>query len=480
VLTATPAELLEAAVTGASSRTSQHEALNIPAQPLDVLCQQLLGMAAQRPWLVEEAFALVRRAYPFRDLSVQDFDDCLDYLSGRQRDGRLWLPSRLRWTGQEFHIADARTARLLRRNLGTIITEETRAVCFNAEHEAQKAERTDDLSALRVGEVDEAFADRLQPGDRFLLDGRCLEFRRTEGRALVVDETTGRPATPRWLGNGWPLAPELARRLYLLRIQAAEALRDGPDALAHLLRQDYGLGDAATAALVALFQRQECVSEIPDATTCLVEVVPSPGGIDCYVHTPLNRAANDAIARVAVRRLAHRHGRPALSLVADLGFLLAVEDVELTPLDFLTLLQADDFDADLSAAIEDSASLRERFRCVALTGLMLLRHPLGGRPHVGGRAWAERRLFEQVRAAQPDFVLLRQAWREIQEEVIDSATAKAYLEQLPRRTLRWRSLPGPSPLAEGWTQVVTGPVEITESAEEALKRLHAALMGEGA
>jgi ATP-dependent Lhr-like helicase len=428
-------------------------------------------MAAQRPWLTDEAFDLVHRAWPFRDVSRRDFDDCLNYLSGVQRDGRSWLPARLRRDGDEFRITDARTARLLRRNIGTILAEQTRSVCL------RNVEPADGDALVPVGHVDEAFADRLQSGDRFLLDGRCLEFRHVEGNTLVVDEVTGRPATPRWAGGGWPLAPELAHRLYFLRTQAAEALREGPALLQRLLRDDYGLGNAATAALVEFFQLQECVSEIPDATTCLVEVVSAAAGLDYYVHTPLNRAANDALARVLARRLVRDHGRTALSMVADLGFLLAVEGDELDPKDFLNLLSLDAFESDLAEAVTDSAALRERFRCVAFTALMLLRNPLGKKRRVGGQGWAERRLFEQVRDADEDFVLLRQARREVHEAVIDVAAARAYLAQMPARCLRWRRLSEPSPFAEGWTQAVTGAIERAESPTEILLRLHAALMG---
>src|SRR5262249_1655659 len=93
-LTATPAELLEPAVTAAAGRSMQCEALRVPAFPLDVLCQQLLGMASHHLCLPDEAFSLVRRAYPFRDLPRADFDACMNYLSGRHADGREWLPAR--------------------------------------------------------------------------------------------------------------------------------------------------------------------------------------------------------------------------------------------------------------------------------------------------------------------------------------------------------------------------------------------------
>jgi ATP-dependent Lhr-like helicase len=484
VLTATPAELLEAAVTGAAGHSAQYEPLRVPAHPLDVLCQQLLGLAAQRPWTAAAAFALVRRAYPYRDLPRPDFDDCLDYLSGRHRDGRPWLPARLRWEGNVFTLCDGRTARLVRRNLGTIIADEPRPVLLRRLQiadcrlhiEGGQSAICNLQSAIPVGHVDDPFADRLRPGDRFLLDGRCLEYRGTSGRALLVDEVAGRPLVPRWGGEGWPLSADLARRLYLFRDRAAEALRDGPAALAGLLRREYGLGGKAVAALVAYFQRQECVSEIPDPTTCLVEVVAGAAGTDYYVHTPLSRAGNDALARVAVLRLVRDRGRASAAMVADLGLLLSVAgSVELTPAELRGLLGARDFEADLDRALAESDTLRERFRRAALTGLMLLRNPLGRRRLVGGRDWAERRLFHQVCAADPDFVLLRQAHREVCQEVVDAGAARAFVEDLPRCTLRCRRLGRASPFAEGWTQAGPGPAEAVESPEEALRRLHAAL-----
>ncbi len=477
VLTASPAELIEAAVTGASGRSAQYEPLRVPACPLDVLCQQLVGMAARGSETADDAFGLVRRAYPYRDLPRAEFDACLDYLSGRRSsplapsgrgaggEGEQWLPPRLTWSGDRFRLVDERTARLLRRNLGTIVADEPRAVRL-----------TDGAS---VGDLDEPFAERLQPGDRFLLDGRCLEYRRSEGNNILVEEVIGRPAVPRWGSGGAALSTELARRLYLLRGRAAEALRRGPDALAVLLRDDYGLDGAAAVALAAYFEAQERVSEVPDTGHLLIEVVPRQGAADCYLHTPLNRAGNDAVTRVVVHRLARDRGRAVHSLVADLGFHVSFAGGEPAPDEWRTLLAADGFDADLAEALRDSPALRERFGRVALTGLMLLRNPLGGRPRVGGHDWGERRLFDQVRSAEPDFVLLRQAEREVRAEVCDAEAARGFADELPRTTIRCRRLPRVSPFVEGWTQVAPGPAEAVASPAEALQRLHAALTGSG-
>jgi len=470
VLTETPAALLEAAVTAASGRLVQLEPLTIPQHPLDVLCQHLLGMAVQSCWSPEDAFTLVRQAYPYRDLTRSDFDACLDYLSGRHSDGRTWLPARLRWENGEFTVADQRTIRLLRRNSGTIVADENRSVRLQDEERDPFAPLAPRFSPL-IGEVDELFADRLQPGDRFVLDGRCLEYQRKDGSALLVSEVAGRPQAPRWPGSGWPLSAELARRLYLFRVQAAEALRDGPECLANLLQAEYALNGHAVQVLVELFTLQDTISEIPDHDACLIECVRTEIGAEYYVHTPLNRAGNDALARVLCLRLTRDRGLKVTVLAADLGFLLSVHARrDIAAGQWYELLSATNFDADLDAALRESNLLRECFRRNALIGLMLLRNPLGRRRRVGGRDWAERCLFDQVAAADADFVLLRQARREVCESCAAEA-ARDFLAAMPKLSLRCRWLARPSPLVENWTHTGVTATDAPALPAEALQAL---------
>src|SRR5206468_2006526 len=107
-----------------------------------------------------------------------------------------------------------------------------------------------------------------------------------------------------------------------------------------------------------------------------------------------------------------------------------------------------------------SEALRERFRRAALVGLMLLRNPWGGRRKVGGREWADRRLFERVREIDPQFVLLQQALRETKQA--DDAVRR-WVQRLPQLTLRCRCLAEPSPFAKEWSPVREGPAETLET-----------------
>jgi ATP-dependent Lhr-like helicase len=440
ILTAGPGALFEAVATVASGKSSQCERLRLPVHPLDVLCQHLLGMAAVQPWTADEAYALVRKAACYKNLPRRDFDDCLDYLAGRTRDGNVWFPVRLAagsatltWT-----VRDAKTVHGLRRSIGSILTEETRRVVVGEEIANRKLQIA---NCQLVGEVDAMFGDQLQPGDRFLLDGRCLELRRQVRQTLLVEEVFGRPPAPHWSGNGWALSSELAERLFLLRAQMAETLRDNPATFGQILLHDYGLPPAAVAQLAEYFEQQEALSEVPDGSSLLIETVRRDHGWEYYGHTPLNRSENDALMRVAVLRLMRRHGRRALSLVTDLGFLLVLlgkEDV--TAEHWRTLLSAEEFETDLSLALDGSDILREQFRCVAQTGLLVPRNPR--------RQWVANRLC----VVDSDFVLMRQARREL----CHADAARDFVERLPRMRVRCRRLAELSPFAMSWGRTQPG------------------------
>lgn len=449
VLTSSTSELLEATVTAAAGREGQIERLRIPPQPLDVLCQHLAGMAMTESWSPAEALNLVRRAHPYRELSDADFYRCLDYLSGRHADGSAWLPSRLAWTDDgRFTIASEALAKLLRRNLGTIVSDEPRAIRLLTEENGEEKKTA-------LGTLDELYADRLQPGDRFLLGGRPLEYRRRDRAALLVREAGGQPAPPRWVSGGIALPAELVRRLFLFRAEAGEVLRDGPDALAAWLRTHYNLEAPAIDELTRYLSLQESVSEIPDDRVLLVESIRHDAGIEYVLHTPLPRAANEAIARLLTLRMACDHH--VESLAADLGVLLYVRGH--APIDVAAwrrLLSPDACQTDIETALHGGWLVRERFAAVATTGLMVLRHPIGGRRKVGGPDWAQRRLFDQIRSADPDFLLLRQAERETAAEVCDAAQAAVYLGELAHKMIRCRWLSEPSPFAAGWLHDSTG------------------------
>src|SRR6185437_10811055 len=80
-----PSDLLEQAVLAREMAAGRVEEIRVPINCLDVLAQQVVAMTAVEPWEVPALYALVRRAYPYRDLSPQAFEAVLEMVSGRYR-----------------------------------------------------------------------------------------------------------------------------------------------------------------------------------------------------------------------------------------------------------------------------------------------------------------------------------------------------------------------------------------------------------
>lgn len=428
------ADLLEACVTREAGRSGQLDPLRVPKAPLDVLCQQLVGMAAARSWAAAEAWHLVRNAYPYRDLSLEAFASCLDYLSGFSPASQS--APRIRWEDGRFRLFSRRTLRMYRTNVGVVGDEEVRSVRLT--------------SGQDLGALNEEFASGLQPGDRFLLAGGCYEVARQAGREITVLPAGGLPRFTRWQGGLWRTPQGLAESIWHFRQQGREILL-GSD-----IPMSPNESDAA-AALRNFLEAQETVSQIPDDTAVLVEVTGAEDeGLLYSFHLPLAQPGCEAVGRVVAYRL-----RARLRVAGLLGLTVAVPRPEpLSEAELVSALDPAGFREDLERALLGTTALAEQFRRTACNGLMLLRKPLGRRRTVGGRHWAGRRLFHWLRFADPHFPLLRQAIQDTFLGVCDVESAERCLRRLRERPLLVRRLDKLSPFAEAWEaqRLMFGPL----------------------
>ncbi|MEO6811411.1 MAG: helicase-related protein, partial [Isosphaeraceae bacterium] len=372
ILAATPAELAGAAVTAKAAREGRVEPLRPIEAPLDVLCQQLIGMACSGEWSADEAFHLVRRAGSMGTLSRPDFDACLDFLAGnlaapagavepepgappRWTAPRIWKHAGL------FGVRNRRVIRWFWSNVGTIYSEESVRVV---------------VDGVEVGTLEGAYAERLQGGDCFVLDGRSLEFQRLDGLIVHAKASGGEPTLPRWSSDRQGLSADLARELGRFREQAALVMTDGPAALRAWLIEEYQLEPDAAATLEDLFLAQEQASEVPALDMLLIEESPDLEGYSYAFHAPLSRSACEALGRAVSARLGRRFGRDLALTVADLGWSIRLADgARLIADDLPALLAPEQFDADVLDGIDRGDLLARRFRHVASTALMVLRNP---------------------------------------------------------------------------------------------------------
>jgi ATP-dependent helicase Lhr and Lhr-like helicase len=476
LLAATHAELTGVAITARAARAGRVEPLSVVHSPLDVVCQQLVGMACAGEQDANAAFDLIRMAGPMAGLTRADFDACLDFLAGNLSApaGALepeagapprWTSPRLWKREGRFGLRSRRVARWFWNNVGTINSEETVRVME---------------SGVAVGTLEAAYAERLIPGDCFILDGRAFEFRRLEGPILFARSSSGEPSLPRWTSSKQSLSSELAGEVASFRAEAGQCLVDhGRVALRSWLAQALELDVAAADVLIELFEAQIILSEVPQASGLLVEESPSPTGDGMiYVfHAPLHRAACEALGRASSARLGRQIGRDLTLCVADLGWSIHLPDdadLALTPESIRSLLALDRFSDDVLEGLDRGELMARRFRHVAATALMVLRNPEHGRRvRVGGLNWVSRRLYPLIKSACPDHPLLRETRREVLENVLDVSAALCWLAQQP--PIRIRALPEISPFAAAWIEPGGPDILRFEQPEEALRRLHARL-----
>src|SRR3984893_18070037 len=74
-------DLVECAALLDSIRRGELDHISVPEQPLDVLAQQIAAEVAAREWREDELFDLLRRAWPYRSLTRDDFADVVAMLA---------------------------------------------------------------------------------------------------------------------------------------------------------------------------------------------------------------------------------------------------------------------------------------------------------------------------------------------------------------------------------------------------------------
>ena len=476
LLAATPAELVGAVVTARAALAGRIEPLRMVGAPLDVVCQQLIGMACAGEQSVATAFQLIRKAGPTAELTRPDFDDCLAFLAGElpapagadePEPGAAprWTSPRIWKNNGSFGIRDRRVIRWFRSNVGTIHSEEAVRVLENR---------------VAVGTLESTYAERLVPGDRFVLDGRALEFIRLDGSILHARPAGGEPSLPRWTSDRQSLSFELARELADFRHEIGRRLvEEGPEAVRASLIESFDLDSEAADVVIELFEAQVQWSEVPGARDLLVEQSPSSlgAGFVLTFHAPLHRAACEALGRATAARLGRRFGRNLALSVADLGWSIRLpEEAGHTRESITPLLSLERFTDDVMEGLDRGELPARRFRYVASTALMVLRNPEPGRRvRVGGLHWASTRLYPLVKAICPDHPLIRETRREVLDDLLDAPAAEHWLAQRP--AVRFRVLSALSPFGAAWIEPSQPEALHFESAADALRRLHVRLVG---
>src|SRR6185503_13884601 len=273
-------ELIECAALVRAIRRGELDRLEIPRAPLDILAQQIVAASACEEFAEDDLFALVRRAYPYRDLDRADFDAVIAMLSEGIAHSRGRSGAYLHRDQVNHRVRGRRGARLAAITSGGAIPD-TAQYQVIAEPEGTV-----------IGSLDEDFAVESLAGDVFLLGTTSWKIRRVEpGRVRVQDAHGAAPSIPFWLGEAPGRTRELSQEISTLR----EEITRSRNAI-ELLERECGLNrSGAEQAAEYVLAGFHALGAMPTQDTVVAErFFDEAGGMQLVIHAPFGARINKA------------------------------------------------------------------------------------------------------------------------------------------------------------------------------------------
>ena len=430
-------DLLEAAVVVRRMEQGLIEETHIPANPLDVLAQQLVAMVALGPQQVDRVYELVRRAAPYAGLGRASFEAVLDMLSGRYpSDEFAELRPRLNWDRAEGILTPRGNARSLAvTNPGTIPDRGLYTVVLPG--------------GGRVGELDEEMVYESRVGDTFVLGSSAWQIAEITADRVAVVPAPGAtaPRLPFWKGDtlGRPLEMGRALGAFVREIGALP-----PEKARQVLTAEYHLDPWAAANLVQyLAEEQASTGTLPTDRSIVIERYRDEmGDWRLVLLSPFGARLHAPWALAASRRLRERHGLEPEAVWSDDGIILRFPDADDPPDPMELILEPDEVEGLVVDEAGRSAIFAARFREAAARALLLPRRRPGHRTPL----WMQRRRATGLLAAagrHPAFPIVLEAYREVLQEHFDLPALQEVLGDIAARRVRVAAVhtTGPSPFA---------------------------------
>ena len=361
-------ELLECIALLRGIRGGNLDTLAIPPWPLDVLSQQIVAACAGEDWEEDALYDFCRRAYPYRDLPREKFDQVITMLSEgvAPREGRS--TAYLHRDGVNRVLKARRNARLAAITSGGTIPD-------NADYDVIA-----EPEGTFVGTVHEDFAIESVAGDIFLLGNTPWKVRRVEsGRVRVEDAQGSSPTLPFWLGEAPGRTRELSDEVSALREELASRQGSG-DGVAWLV-DGWGVPESAAEQAVAyIAEGLRVLGAVPTKQRVVVErFFDESGGMQMVVHAPFGTGINRAWGMALRKQICRAFDFELQAAATDDGISLALGPSTSFPLqDVFQYVTARRAAEVVTQAVLQAPLFGTRWRWDASRSLALLRHT-GGR-----------------------------------------------------------------------------------------------------
>ncbi|WP_170595609.1 ligase-associated DNA damage response DEXH box helicase [Ruegeria arenilitoris] len=403
--------------------------------PRDVLCQHILIAACAGPFDADALYVEVTSAGPYADLTRAAFDACLEFCA----TGGYALRAYDRWQRLQqrpdglWQLRDPRAAQRIRMNLGTIQDSDTLKVRLKRNRGGKP-----------LGEVEEAFAASLTPGDTFLIGGQIVRY---EGLREMVVEVTRRadkkPKVATFSGTKFATSTQLSDRILRMFAQP-----DWPQLPEH------------TGEWLDLQRR---MSRLPGRDRLLIESFPNDGRENLCVYGFAGRNAQQTLGLLLTKRMEETGLAPLGFVATDYATLIWGLDAVTDP---SPLFQIDALRDGLDNWLAGNAVMKRTFRASATIAGLIERNTGGQRKSGRQATFSSDILYDTLLKYDPDHLLMQITREEAMRGLVDFGRIEAMIARIGDRIDLIR-LDRVSPLAAPLLLEV-GKVPVKGAAEERL------------
>jgi len=429
-------DLMEQAALVRKMRAGELDLLEIPPQPIDVLMQQIVASCGAESWDKASLFEVVRRAYPYRDLSREQFEEIVAILSNGIESSRGRYGAYLLHDGIHGQLHARRGARMIAiSNGGAIPDTALYSVILEPE-------------GVQIATLDEHFAVDSSPGDVILLGNASWRVRRIDpaGKVHVEDAHGAPPSVPFWTGEAPQRTDVLSdgvgdlRKEISARTESVSAAFISPaepevsSAIAWLMEECGVCAWGARQLVAYIVAGRTVLGAVPTKTTIIAErFFDDGGGMQLILHAPFGGRINKAWGLALRKRFCRGFNFELQAAATDNGINISLAEQHSFPLSdvfqFLTEVTTKELleQASLAAPV-----FKTRWRWAAGRSLQLLRTSKGKRiaPQVQ-RTRSEDLLasvFPQAAACFeniegdiqiPDHPLVREVMSDVLQEAMD-------------------------------------------------------------
>lgn len=377
-------------------------------QCYDVLLQHMMTCAMGGGFTKEQLFNEITTTECYKSLSIQQFEDCLDFLmTGGSALKAYPEYSKLHLFGQIYKAIDPAVIRRHKMNIGTISSDAYIQVQL--------------LKGKALGYIEESFLTQLKEGASFLFAGKHLKLvQYREMTAYVRISHDRNPQTVSWRGSRLPFSASLGS---VLR-QTIGSKKEGPDLNIYL----------------QLMQLQQKISHVPLENELLLEIYKSREGWHLFVYPFEGKTIHEGLATLIAHRLSKSMKATFTISCNDYGFELLSNKPLSTEHLTKELFSTQNVKGEIMDLINMHEAAKGCFRDIArIAGLIFQGYP---KKHKSLRQVqiSTSLIYEVFEKYDPDHLLLKQARHEVlkskfEEERIHSVLERIFNSKLMIKTL---------------------------------------------